>query len=411
MRLKEIDADQPTFSRTRAIVQDIRIWIGVIALFTLLPVDGPAPRFMPCWICGDRGTSDAIANVVLFLPLGLALSRRSGDRARYRVPFLVSFVVETAQHFIPGRSPTYGDLLFNSMGGWLGIWLGTHSHVWWVPSARVARRWFVLASGAAGLILGATAFLVAPDPAQQLYVGHWTPEFRRLAKYEGYLTAAAIGQQTVRNGPLSNSSQVRDMFLENAPVQVTGVAGPAPPSLAPLLAVTNESHQIFLLGVDGHDLVYHYRSRAAALRLNQVELRAHGLMSAIRAGQTLRVEVQPRMDGVTFRVNGKYQTLPEPNLGMGWRFLFGSWPVGRSIGRGLDLVWLTILIAPLGYWARNASTVVVSALIFAAALLLLPQISWLARTPLPQLLAPPLGAMLGRIARYLVPPGSSTGFS
>jgi VanZ like protein len=355
--------------------------------------------------------SDAIANVLLFLPLGLSLSRRSGDQARYRIPFLVSFAVETAQHFIPGRSPTYGDVLFNSVGGWLGIWLGTHSHVWWIASARVARRWFVLASGSTALILGATALLVAPDPTRHIYFGHWTPEFLRLARYEGRVTAAAIGDQIVQNGPLSNSSEVREMILQDAPVQVTGVAGPPPASLAPLLVISNEPHQIFLLGIDGHDLVYHYRSRAAALRLDHIELRARGLLSTIRAGQTLRLEVHPRGEGIQFIVNGESRTIAEPNLGMGWQLLLGSWRVRDWISQGLNVVWLILLIAPLGYWARNTSTVVLSAVIFAAVLVVLPQISWLAPTPVPQFLAPPLGAVLGRIARYLVPPGSATGFS
>jgi hypothetical protein len=144
MHLKEIDVNLPTPAFIRATLQDFRFWIGIIAFVTLIPQSGPAPRFTPCWICGDRGVSDAIVNLILFLPLGLSLSLRKPDRARYRVPILLSFIVETAQHFIPGRSPTYGDLLFNSLGGWLGIWLGTHSYLWWVASERIARRWLIL---------------------------------------------------------------------------------------------------------------------------------------------------------------------------------------------------------------------------------------------------------------------------
>src|SRR5262245_26243883 len=228
MQLKEIAVNLPTLASIRAILQDFRFWIGIIAFVTLIPQSGPAPRFTPCLICGDRGVSDALVNLMLFLPLGLSLSLRNPDRARYRIPVLLSFTVETAQHFIPGRSPTYGDLLFNSLGGWLGIWLGTHSHLWWDPSARVARRWLFLAGGGAAVILGMTAFLVAPYPTRHPYFGHWTPEFRRLARYEGHLTAAAVGQQAVQNGPLSNSPEVREMILENAVVQARGVAGPPP---------------------------------------------------------------------------------------------------------------------------------------------------------------------------------------
>src|SRR5262245_32728040 len=303
MQLKEIAVNLPTLASIRAILQDFRFWIGIIAFVTLIPQSGPAPRFTPCLICGDRGVSDALVNLMLFLPLGLSLSLRNPDRARYRVPILLSFIVETAQHFIPGRSPTYGDVLFNSLGGWLGIWLGSHSHLWWQASARVARRWFVLVGGGAGLILGITALLAGPDPTRRPYFGHWTPEFRRLATYQGRISLARIGEQSIQIGPLSNSSEVRAMILKNAPVEARGIAGPAPHSLAPLLAVSDKSNEmLFLLGIDGHDVVYRYRSRSVALRLDGIELRAHGLASAIRMGQTLRMEVHPRSEGVQFIV-------------------------------------------------------------------------------------------------------------
>src|SRR5262245_5621085 len=116
MRLKEIDAGRIAGASLRALLQDTRLWVALIALLTLIPVAGPTPRFMPCLICGERGVSDAIANLILFLPLGLSLSRRSPGRARYRIPVLLSFAVETAQPFIPGRSPSYGALLFSSLG-------------------------------------------------------------------------------------------------------------------------------------------------------------------------------------------------------------------------------------------------------------------------------------------------------
>jgi hypothetical protein len=49
--------------------------LAAIGVATLIPDMGPGadPTF-GCILCGDRWLADAIVNVVLFLPLGIALS-------------------------------------------------------------------------------------------------------------------------------------------------------------------------------------------------------------------------------------------------------------------------------------------------------------------------------------------------
>src|SRR5690606_23395204 len=48
----------------------------VIAAATLTPSSGPRPNVgAACLLCGDIGATDLILNVLLFLPLGIALGR------------------------------------------------------------------------------------------------------------------------------------------------------------------------------------------------------------------------------------------------------------------------------------------------------------------------------------------------
>lgn len=390
-----------------ALLRSAAFWTGVIALATLTPVNGPTLRFAPCLICGDRGTADALSNVLLFLPLGLALAQRSPKRAPYWIPISLSLVVEMAQYFLPGRNPAYGDLLFNSIGGCLGIWLGIRSHRWWNRSERVARHWLTLVIAAPGLFLVLTAMLVAPDPTDGVYFGQWTPEFRRLEKYDGRLTTAKIGTESLRDGRLVNSAEVRAMIEQDAALRVVGVAGHPPRSLAPVLALVDDgSRQMFLVGIDRVDVVYHYRSRAVAWRLDHVELRAPGLATGLNAGGPLQLDVRPQADGVQFEVNGQKQMVAAPSLGMGWRLLFGSERFPRWLGRLLDYAWLIVLIAPAGYWSRTVWSSAGSGALFLLLLASLPSFSWLAPTPLPQYVAALFAMAIGVVAARLLPPSA-----
>jgi hypothetical protein len=242
-----------------------------------------------------------------------------------------------------------------------------------------------------------------------VYFGHWTPDFRRLEKYEGRVTAAAIGKEAIPGVLLLNSSAVRSMILQNAKIQVTGIAGLAPSGLAPVLSVTDESHQMFLVGIDREDLVYHYRSRSAGLGLGGIQLRAPGLASELRSGGPLQILVQPEHAGVRFGVNGRDETVAQPTLAMGWRFLFGFQALQGWLGRLFDYSWLIFMIAGIGYWARHTLILGVLTALFAFLLLFLPHVSWLAPTPLSQFLVLPPGALLGWVTGRLLPPGGSRG--
>lgn len=71
---------------------------------------------------------DVVGNVVLFVPVGLAvagaLGRRVSSLARLFVPLLfaalLSTVIEVIQLSVPGRATDVDDVLFNSLGAALG---------------------------------------------------------------------------------------------------------------------------------------------------------------------------------------------------------------------------------------------------------------------------------------------------
>lgn len=148
----------------------IHRWAGVlvslgIVLVTLTPspsTGAPAPFF--CIDCGERWLADGILNLGLFFPFGLWVgwNERLAVRATL-FGLLLSAVVELTQTFIPGRDPALGDILFNTLGTALGAMLGVRHRVWLRPNARESRILTGLSIIAVGLVMTATAVLLAPD--------------------------------------------------------------------------------------------------------------------------------------------------------------------------------------------------------------------------------------------------------
>ncbi|MGE0360576.1 MAG: VanZ family protein [Vicinamibacterales bacterium] len=71
-----------------------------------------------------RRPGDWIANIGLFIPLGVAYAWGGTARRRVREAVLlglgVSLAVELAQVFTHGRAPTVADVIANGLGTWAG---------------------------------------------------------------------------------------------------------------------------------------------------------------------------------------------------------------------------------------------------------------------------------------------------
>ena len=102
--------------------------LALIAVATLTPQDGRGISQLAhwCWQCGALWLADGASNVLLFLPLGVALAARG-----WRVPAVaaagcaVTGLVETLQWVgvPPGRLASRGDLVANVLGTLLGAGL------------------------------------------------------------------------------------------------------------------------------------------------------------------------------------------------------------------------------------------------------------------------------------------------
>jgi VanZ family protein len=152
-----------------------------------------------------RDDFDRWSNLLGYLPLGALLlmaARRSGWRLGTALalgllaPALLSYGMEFAQQFLPGRHPSLKDWALNSAGGACGVALALAGHLLGLDEAwrRTRRRWF-RGEAAFGLALLALwpAALLFPAPAP-FGLGQLGPRLREraAAALEGVPWAAEL---------------------------------------------------------------------------------------------------------------------------------------------------------------------------------------------------------------------------
>jgi VanZ like family len=372
-------------------------WLTVILLVTLVPLTAPEARPSPlCALCGVAAVADSALNAALFLPLGAALSMTGWHRGGALVlGASLSLGVELFQLVIPGRDPSPADFLSNTIGTLLGITLVQAAPAWWRPGRRLAHALSISgAIGATSAVL-MTGVLLHPSFPEETYYGGRTPHFDHLEWYGGRLLAASLDGLEVPAGVVARSAEARQRLLSGATLHVHAHAGPPPPGLAPLLTIHDRrQHEILLVGVDGDDLVYRYRTRAIAWRLGGSEIRIGGALRGVAAGDPLSVVVRRTPPGYCVRVNATEYCGLGYTLGSGWVFLLSGQPLTMGLRSVLNVLWAAALLFPAGLWSRRGPLVVVVAALLAGGLLILPPLVGLLPTPRAEL----LGALVGFLA-------------
>ena len=95
--------------------------ILVILLLTLNPFYIALPTHIAFTTQSDL--YNFVSNILLFLPLGFFYRLTTGKRGAFLLGAVTSSIVETAQIFIPARTPSTIDILANTLGAGLGAWI------------------------------------------------------------------------------------------------------------------------------------------------------------------------------------------------------------------------------------------------------------------------------------------------
>ncbi len=343
-----------------------RAWGAILALSLLAigaatlapgegaPDGGTGQGISWCLVCGDRGAADAVLNVLLFVPLGVAIGLSRGRWPLLAlVPLLLTLAIEATQLLLPARQSALGDLVANSAGGWLGLAATRLRGAWLRPAPRRAFRlgagWV---TGAVGVFL-VTGWILQPSYPASVWYGQWTAELAHLEAYRGRVLEARIGNLAVPSRRLDDPARARALLAAGAPVRVRFIAGPPPSGVAPVFSIFDERRrEILLLGADGEDMVLRYRTRALSARFVQPDLRVRGPFHAVAPGDTLELTVHRPVDaGFCVRLGAEAARCGlRHSVGRGWALLLHPTGVARSPRALLDFLWGALLAFPAGWW-------------------------------------------------------------
>lgn len=376
--------------------------VAVILAVTLAPTGGVrrgSSEF--CLICGDRGLADAILNVLLFLPLGFVAATAGFRGVRiYVLAALFSAGIEGIQVFMASRDGSLGDLVFNTVGFVVGVQLFRARIYWSRSPASWGRALAFAAFFLSFLVL--TAYLFQPSYPRSTYYGQWTPKLGQLARYEGRVLVARIGSQSLVPGPLRNSEEVRAALRAREPLEIRALAGPTPARLASLLSIADEQQrQIILLGPDGADLVFGFRTRARAARLDSPDLRLAGAFRRVRPREPMLIRIWHQGRGYCLQLDAVMRCRVGYTVGQGWALLLPTAKGPAWLRQVVDALWLALLVFPIGFWAPGGWRFVTLGVGLLLAVWHVPQLIGLVGPPGGELLGTALGLAAGHVAhRY-----------
>lgn len=365
----------------------------VILVATLVPTGAGGTPPMGCFACTEFALADAIANVLLFAPFGAAgaLLGWRWSRVVLAGAFL-SVLIEFLQIFIPGRDANITDVVFNATGAFAGIALFYLARWWTRVEAKEAGRISLAVALVITGTLALTAYLLQPSFPDSRYFGQWTARFANLEWYRGRVHEVTLAGLHLPSRELVRSDSVRALLQERAELRVRLSAGPPVLSLAPIFSIADHRRrQIIILGAEREDIVFGYRVRAAALRLNYPDLRVGGAVRSMTPGDPVTLKVRGEGAGYCVEVGGEATCGLGPTIGMGWALLAYVGSLEPWLKTTFSAVWLGFLTLVFGLWARPRWESALGLVLIAAGLVAIPALAPL----IPGGLAEHLGAATG----------------
>lgn len=370
--------------------------LALILVLTLVPT-GSIPKHHICFFCGVRATAGFLLNIALFIPFGAALVR-PGSRWRVVLGALalgaaLSASIEIVQLAIPGRYTSFADFLSNSVGAGLGALVSATSHRWLRPPTRIG-GWLALGwSFLVAVVAAGTALLLVPNLPGGTYYVQWSPELGQFEHFDGRILSARVREFRLDPVKLRPPSSVglAAALADGPRLEARLLPGRATRGLAAMITVFDgKTHEIYVVGREGNDLLVRLRRRADALGFDRPELRVGGLFSGLSAGDTVRLRVWASSAGSGSRSGGSAASIPGTpprglcaslgsarrcdlgyHVGRGWALL-RNLVFPEAVLRVVDAVWIGLLFIPLGWWAGPDRRWKLSLLVAGGAILAAP---------------------------------------
>ena len=342
--------------------------VAGILFFTLRP---GGESFTSPWsfylTAGDAALAELLQNIILFMPLGICLTL-TGVRP-FRVVAagaLLSFTVEFLQQWIPGRDPSVGDIVCNTIGTALGVLLVVAAPLWlWVSPRRSAWQARITAALALFVWYG-TGLLLRQEFPPGPYNIIPTPRIHAYANYEGTVLKVTPGFQSV---------------------EVRAVAAPTPPGrTSPLLAaLAGQDERVLVLAVGDRDLTLGYDMPALHWTLEQPPLRLRDGMTQVAPSDTFTVATWHDSTNICLRVNATARCHLGYTIGDGWKLIYSPEDWSPWLLGVINTLWMVGCVIGVGFWgarARSNGGGLLGMAIVIAGVLMVPLLTGLKPTPI-----------------------------
>jgi len=282
---------------------------------------------------GNAALAELLQNLMLFAPLGVSLTLAGVKPLRVvAAGALLSFTVEFLQQWIPGRDPSVGDIVANSISAALGVLLVVAAPIWLFTPPRTS-RWQALATAIiAVLVWYGTAIVVRqtfPPPPYSVFL---TPDFNHFGHYNGRVLVVRPG---------------------NARLDITATAATEPPTwTSPLIAMIGpRNEKVLLLSVDHTDLTLRYSMPALRLTLEQPDLRLRGALRDIAPGDTFTAATWHDSTDICLQLNATRACGLGYTIGDGWKLIYypesrPPWQLGV-----INTLWCAGCVTFVGFWS------------------------------------------------------------
>lgn len=376
---------------------------GIILVLTLSPGEpGATTPGIGCFACGSRGLADALLNVALYVPLGIAFGLWGRSTVWVcLIALALSGTVELTQVFLPGRDANIGDVAFNFLGTVAGFWLTRHSHKWLNPSPGAAGGLCALAVVATIALWASTGWLLGPVFPTGVYWVDWTPIPKDLEPYHGRVLDATLGPLKLSPPALWQTDSVSTLLMNGHSLSVRIAAGPPTDfAVAPILFVQDDlGREVIMLGVDGEDFVFRQLNRAVTLHFDRPDLRLFEALRGVSPGEMVHLSVWRDAGGRDYCLEAHRSRSCSAGftVGIGWAFLFYIERLPPWAIKILNLMWIVVLVLPVGLWARWSWPTLGAAGGLLAAAALLPGAVGLQPTPPLEYAAVLSGIALGHV--------------
>ena len=377
-------ADRTRSSRIRRVGWGLTIAVSLaIAYGTLSPrpaMSGREGYAALCRICDGTPGVDVIANVILFIPLGIALilAGMRPVRALLVMAAMTTAIELTQLRMVAGRDASVVDIVTNLTGALVGVIIGRHWRTLARPNARTATSLAVGAAVAFLAVVGATSVALTPSLTSPPWQSNRGPG-SEVGSSGRILDLSVAGQAVMVDDTVRNAAAVRAGLLAGQPVVVTAIVPRDPTQSTHLAQILDfDIDDIVVVSRAGDHATFHLRNAGRDARLREVAVRLTGFFR------------EPGSD--TVRVTGAWEhgslviagqrgsTVREYVLpltaSLGWAFLLPNGGVGPSY-TPVSAAWLAILLLPFAYWSTLAARApsaavrwrVVQAIVIGAALL------------------------------------------